>query len=369
MDTNTTPIEVENSSTITTNHNEGNINTYYFGVGVTIISFLTYYFIHTFSVKDAEMSFVVNYILFLALFCPFLIKGFRNSFKDKENFKRDMIFPVIISGFVSCFALNRPLGIFPESTGWFYYTLFIISTIILFYPLIIQKFPRSKYVLNIILGVFAFIQFYFMMNLIPMMAVGFFGFILFGIGWHSYIPLFNLICSFNYASKFSPDDKKPIIPIMIGFGSSILIVVVLCSIWINRINTINEMKQENEFAQLDDVPKWVEIAKVIPADYLTKMILMEYTQNKFDFWNFNSLGSKNTEGKRVHDPLMNIVGLCSSKLELDDEERLKILESIFDNRVISENRLWSGKDLKIDRIQTNARIYPAQRMAYIEYTK
>jgi XrtN system VIT domain protein len=84
---------------------------------------------------------------------------------------------------------------------------------------------------------------------------------------------------------------------------------------------------------------------------------------------FRWMPAMNSFGEvRKHDPLVMIAAYFTGNPLIDDHDRIKILEAFYDARHQAQERLWSGKDLKTVHIATQARIYPAYRLAYTEKT-
>ena len=53
---------------------------------------------------------------------------------------------------------------------------------------------------------------------------------------------------------------------------------------------------------------------------------------------------------------------------MDDIDRSKCLRAIFDARTQAEQRLWSGNNLRLEKVKTTVELHPAHRLAYIEKT-
>jgi XrtN system VIT domain protein len=75
---------------------------------------------------------------------------------------------------------------------------------------------------------------------------------------------------------------------------------------------------------------------------------------------------RNFGEERKHDPLVMISSFFAGKSNLSFDQRISILESMFDSRHQAQDRLWSGKDLYTEAVQTTARIWPQFSIAYTE---
>jgi hypothetical protein len=60
--------------------------------------------------------------------------------------------------------------------------------------------------------------------------------------------------------------------------------------------------------------------------------------------------------------------LFGGDINLDEKDRIKILEAMYDSRHQAQERLWSGDKLKTANVITNVKIFPEYRLAYTEKT-
>src|SRR5258707_604885 len=78
--------------------------------------------------------------------------------------------------------------------------------------------------------------------------------------------------------------------------------------------------------------------------------------------------ARNFDEVRKHDPLVMIASLCCPAKPLTQDERLKVLESGYNARHKTQNRLWNGDHLNTTNVITNLRVWPQYRIAYTEKT-
>jgi hypothetical protein len=78
--------------------------------------------------------------------------------------------------------------------------------------------------------------------------------------------------------------------------------------------------------------------------------------------------SRNFDEEKKHDPLVVIATLFVGEVNLNEEHRIKLLETMYDSRHQAQERLWDGDDLITENINTAVRIWPQFGIAYTEKT-
>jgi len=354
------------------NHQSTKSNSiYYFGIAITIISAIIFGGFSKILTHKNDEWFFINYMLFAALVLVSLISGAITFFGFTKSYKNNLAFPIMVCGTISCFSVNNDINIFYTSCNWLMILLIIVSITVLAIPFITKLSQSLQKIAYFILGLGCMLYLYFSIVLIPIYPMGAIGIIFLGLGIHAFVPIMSFIALTTYLYKAYSNNKSTVKYSMYSVLISLFIIISFAVRWHVRTNYINNKKLEMTLNAPSDLPDWVTLAQRIPADNLSKKILMSnvmYTGADLFFergWNIGMNGM-NAESERVHDPLITIATLFSDKIHLDDDDIIKVMEASYDIRHLTESRLWTGKDLKTTSVSSNVRIYPNERLAYTE---
>ncbi len=364
-----TALEVQQEPLIKDKYN------YLIAIAITFCSFLFYQYDHTWvNASSSGDLFFVNYLILIGLVVyASAVKGIKvwvlqNKVKSRYSFAG----PILVSALISCFALNQQLPIFYESCSWLSIVL-VASCINLMALPFLNYLPKVLQFLSyIISGISSILFLYFSCMMIPYYVIGAVGIIALGIGIHAFIPLIIFLKHVFFLSKHYDQHKRMV---QLSITTSILVLILSSAyavIWSKQVNELNDQKMRQVLQAPSLVPEWVNVAQHMKTNYLNKQIvlanLLYISPSDFFRGDFFSLPNQNLNAEKFHDPLIMYASCYADPLNYSDEEKIKILESSYDQRDLSENRLWTGKDLHTSSIVTNVRIYPAQRMAYTEKT-
>ena len=270
-----------------------------------------------------------------------------------------------VLGLVGCFALNRDIPIFQESTTWLtVYLMLAGGSLFLFawkdyVPIIFQK------VLFLLLGISSILFLYFSIYLISIYPIGILGILFLGISFHTFIPLILLVGLIVVFVNHWKIFKKPM---LIGIAIPMFSSIIFVTKWISVDNTLRFSRNDTFMTSTDELPNWVLLAQKMDTDFVTERYLKTDIVYQTPRENFDFFPERNFEEIRQHDPLVMIATLLSKKTQIPDNERIKLLELYYNARHNSEERLWSGRDLHTENIITQAKIYPEYRIAYTEKT-
>lgn len=275
---------------------------------------------------------------------------------------------MLVLWFISAFSLNRFMNIFNSSSAWL--SVYIcIACIAMVMSTIQEAFGLVvKHVLTFLLAVSTVLFIYYAIYLIPFYALSALAAIFLGLSIHSYIPLLLAIVAIAFlviSVKRIPALKYSIAA---GFTIPILITAWFTFEW-SQLNKSVRLSQNHNSLNESPLPEWAVIAAQLPKSLITEKYLkadLVYTTPDEDTnWFWGDVRSSFAEPKK-HDPLIVLASLWSGKPNLSDEDRIKILKSIYDSRHLAEERLWSGDDLETRSVTTNIKMYPEYRMAYTE---
>ncbi|HEX3006459.1 MAG TPA: XrtN system VIT domain-containing protein, partial [Bacteroidales bacterium] len=85
-------------------------------------------------------------------------------------------------------------------------------------------------------------------------------------------------------------------------------------------------------------------------------------------WNLFDVPGRNFDEVHKHDPLVVTATTLYGRPQLPADDRIKVLEAMYDSRHHAQERLWSGENLETNHVVSNIRIYPNLRLAYTEKT-
>lgn len=283
------------------------------------------------------------------------------------------LFVLFILFLISAWSLNRDMTIFEEPVAWF-----SAVQIILCINYILFKFfdilPRwAQHTMIALLGVAVVLFTYMSLFLMPFTIMGAVLFFALGISLHACVPLLFLIFSIKLILKVSREDKKLWYSFAGGAGVVVIVATIFTIQWANVTQTINTTYRKAGVAESNGVPQWIAAAQHTSHGYITERALktdLVYSTAANGGENMSGLfwrmpARRGWETKK-HDPLVMTATFFAGKPNLQDEDRIKILESIYDSRHQAQERLWSGDDLYTEHISSAVQVWPQFGLAYTE---
>lgn len=324
--------------------------------------------------KESESFFgifVFNYGLSACYFFVLLFTG-RLRFRWKDEFKNyaETISLFLVLGLISAYSLNRLLPIFEDSAIWLAVFLVILgcSVVLLCFR---RQLPKLITIgLYFILGSGLVLYAYLSVYLLPYYHLGLFGAILLGFSLHVFIPLFSFLFLGVQFYREGRQNRAVKIAGLAGITLPLVVLALFLWGWQNAQNQIR-YAQNKSIAEEEPLPTWVavsrELAKTPLAEKLIKTDLVYSTPRSSGWWRFDMPGGMFDE-TRKHDPLVMISSLLFGNPALSTEDRIKILETMYDSRHKTLERLWTGEQLQTSSVISAVRIYPEYRLAYTEKT-
>ncbi|MET7256329.1 XrtN system VIT domain-containing protein [Dyadobacter fermentans] len=267
---------------------------------------------------------------------------------------------------VSCFTLNRSIPVFDSSAPWLMFAIVIAGASAILFTW--EKYLRHplKSMLFALMGCSAVIWLYYALCLIPYYLLSIPALLLLGISVHSFVPLLLSITYLRVLALWWGEFRPAILT---GVIIPIAITVYFSVTWRRISNTIRYQTNATATQPADDLPNWVMLARQIEDDWITRRVLMGSKVYQVADSEGTIFSGRNTTDMVVrHDPLVLIASLFTQKLDLADAEQINILNVLYDTRHETQERLWSGSDLRTANVLTHARIYPHMRLAYTEKT-
>jgi XrtN system VIT domain protein len=307
-------------------------------------------------------AFCFNYSASLVFFFVVIYKGFR---------RLHYWMLLLALWFISAFALNLSIPVFNTSVTWLSVVICVSTISIILSVFMDELSSKMKHVVTFFLGIAFLLFIYYSVYLTSMYLIGIFAAIALGLSLHVFVPMGLAIVTFITIKKAIRGSKS----LKIALGAGLLLPVIACSIFIWQWKSIDKQVNlainHNTLSE-GKLPTWVVISQNIPKSAISQRIIkagiVYKTANLSDSWFWGDWNKASFDEPMQHDPFIVIASLFGGDLNLDEKERIKILEAIYDSRHQAQERLWSGDKLKTANVITNVKIFPEYRLAYTEKT-
>ena len=311
--------------------------------------------------------FIINFTITSFYFIILLASG--RLKRGRDGLSPFLLFLVLF--LISAYSLNRELNIFESSVTWLSVTLVLVCINYIAFSFFDPTSRPIKHLMSFILGVGSCLFIYLTIYLVPLYLISAVEFFLLGISLHSFVPLLFVIYSLRIFQRFTAGDKNLKLSFYAGSASVLVLVVVFITTWSNATNQVNKIYRY-AVATNDSLPAWVSVAQVLPKNFLSEKLLktsLVYSVPNNESDNFLwRMPVRNFEEPKKHDPLVMTASLFCGRLALEENDRVKVLESQYDSRHQAKERLWSGENLLTEYVNTNVRIWPQFSLAYTEKT-
>lgn len=315
--------------------------------------------------EDAvDTVFFINYLIATSYF---LFTRF--GLKKENRALSHEIFTVLLF-LISAYSLNREMAVFLESVDW-QSVLLVIIALSMVGSVFFNVLPMYvNLIISFILGISTILFIYLACYVAPLYLISIPLLLVLGISIHSFVPIMVLIVLWKIVSKMKAYNSLNFIFFLGGIGVSVMTILLFTIAWakLNREAKLAYNQHESKYEQ--SYPSWVTLAQRLPDDWLTKRFLkthLVYAEGEEMMRMMPDLGFRTFSEKRVHDPLI-VVAQLITKENLDDTDKIKILETMHNARHQAQEQYWRGDRLSTSNILTNVRIFPAYRLAYTEKT-
>jgi len=310
--------------------------------------------------------FIVNYVTAIAYFIVLLISGRLRRGRGGLS----PMFAFLILCIISCYALNRTVSIFEQSVSWWCVVLVISCINYLSLPFY-SRMPRwGQYLVCIIAGISLCMFLYLAIYLMPVYIISAIGVIALGLGLHSFVPVLFIIYTLVFLVKAARDNLRTLFAFFIGIAIALVTIIQFNLRWKAEITRIQDDIDRAGDSQHNSLPRWVAVAQDCQTSGFNERFLKtglvydpsgNWNWNLFDFRSFRQFNEK-----RKHDPLIMIASLFYGTSILDEQDRIKILEALYDSRYAAQERLWQGDALSTNKIRTDVQFWPQLHLSYTE---
>jgi XrtN system VIT domain protein len=320
--------------------------------------------------QNANMPiFFINYLLAVFYLISFRL-GKIFKFWNTEGNGTATWFIFLILALISAFALNREMRIFQDSATWL--SVFLCVECLVFILLCLrQHLPAFiRYMLYFLAGAGLLLFAYFAIYLFPFYVFGLLAGIILGISFHVFVPLLICIALLMFAIRTFNENRAYVYCFLTGILVPLLFVIYFFAQWQSLHNEIRYAENETLITGESRLPLWISVGQKIPRNWISERLLKTdlvfgVPRDIDGFWRMPGRGFGEEE---KHDPLVMTAVLFSGKPLLDNGQRIKILESLYDSRHYTQERLWTGHDLETSNVLTHIKIFPEYRLAYTEKT-
>jgi XrtN system VIT domain protein len=294
----------------------------------------------------------------------------RYSEERKGPHGTDYVLINLLLFLVSAYALNRNMEVFSATPPWMCVLLLSIGLnfIVAFYFESLPSWLRT--VVLLIAGVSALLFFYLAFYLMPLYAISVPALLFFGVSIHTYIPALLLYYTFRKVAQVSRRNLHRWLPFTAGIVLAFGVCLVHAISWNSRVQTLNGIYSAALTEGSEDLPAWMQVAQGMRTDAMNERVLKSGLVYDTHMWKdgaFFSMPERSLgELARLHDPLVLVSSLLAPPLRIPEEERIRLLKTQFGARHHTEERLWTGKDLSTEHVQTQVRLWPQYRIAYTE---
>lgn len=338
---------------------------YTIGYALLMLSFTLYILFTVLNLDEGETvtSFIVHYMLALLYVVLLVVNGsygIRKSWRIANIHKTIILLNLFL---VSAYSLNRTIPVFQDSTDWLCVYLIVTSLTTLSYRFYNRLPAWINQLQNIALGSAIVLYIYLAIFVAHVYGIATIGIIFFGIGMHVYVPVILCIGCIFLLRHTAARKKSFYYPVLVGALATIAYAASFSIEWSNRISKIERIANQSVIYSGNELPAWVTLAQSVKNDWISQRILKsDLVYSTPGEWAFNRVSWSEV---RKHDPLVCIASRFS-KVSLSQEDRVKILQALFDGRHQAQERLWSGDNLSTSYVVSDIDIYTDLRIAYTE---
>jgi XrtN system VIT domain protein len=315
---------------------------------------------------DTGGLFMCNYLITVGYFIA--LKVSKRLKKGNQGLMPFFLFLILL--LISAYSLNRDMTVFETAVPWFAWLQVVLCANYIAFAFFDRLSLWAQHVMIFVLGIaivtFLYISIYLLPTYIISAAISF----VLGISMHSFVGALFVIYTLVLLKKKVAGKQAYMVSFLSGAGVSVLVVIVYVARWVTLTNDINANYRHATVRENEGWPAWISMAQTTPRNMFTERILKtnlvystaEWSPDNFIF----RVPSRRFDEEKKHDPLVLIATLFSGKVNLSEDDKVKLLESMHDSRHQAQERLWMGDDLLTEHINTLVRIWPQFAISYTE---
>ena len=319
---------------------------------------------------DEQSTFMLFVFNFLLTVLYFVIRVSDRKRIEKKN-KIHHLFLLLILFLISAYSLNREIPVFENSVDWFAGLLILLCINYGAFAFFESMSNWARHLVSFINGIGLITFLYLSVYLLPLSAIGIIGAFLLGISLHTFVPLLFTIYTMVLQNRVSENNKKYWASFSAGIVAVLSFIVVYLIQWSNTSKEIYTALDEAK-TNKTELPAWTVVSQKNTRSSISEKILKtELVYSVPESNNFNAfwgLPVRSFGEERKHDPMVMMATFFMGKPRLLDEEKIKVLESMYGMRHEAEERLWSGDHLYTEFVNTEVKLWPRCNIAYTEKT-
>lgn len=291
--------------------------------------------------------------------------------KNAEKYNHLVPF-LFLNWFIGCFCTNILVNVFENLPIWVYTVtfLFCLSNFYVYSSFQQSRRTQIAYFVN---GFSFVLIIYYAIFLIPIIPLSLVGILALGLGFYGLVPIVVVISHSVTLVKVVSNGKLNRNFFMSGMILVFFGMVLFTMMLNSESKKIVLHSVTKSFKSNEDLPTYIRVSQNLEPNFFNEILLKKdlvyiSTENFFEFRNFNSSGSQQYNERKTHNPMINVAYLFAKDLNLSTDDQINILKSNFDQRLQTEEQLWSGRDLVTKNIKEDVKIYANERLACTEIT-
>ncbi|UTW62322.1 XrtN system VIT domain-containing protein [bacterium SCSIO 12741] len=310
--------------------------------------------------------FVLNYAIaalyFVSTLGHTLFTGGLRSFRVDRQ-----VFLIAVTLFcISAFSFNLTLRLFSDFTLWV--RLYLL---VMLFPLAMNILYRdlpiwARIPVAFTIGMGMVLSLSFATYLLPMAGIGLILFFILGLSLHLLAPAILFFSYISQAIKMKLDAAERWW-LALGIALPVGYLIFFLIQWSVAKDTLITSGQKAHLRSAD-LPRWVVASQFLNNDGITEKMLaydLQYDHRWLAWNDFNVAGTSYGEN-RQHDPLVWFAKSMVGTPHFTQNERIQMLSLLRNKRHLAHRKLWSGSNLKTQKMESHWDIYPEYRLAYIE---
>lgn len=313
--------------------------------------------------------FTGNYLLALVYF--FILWGSGRLRRGREGLYSLLLFLILF--FISAYSLNRQMAVFENSTPWFTILQVIICINYIAFAFFEKLNKNVQHLMCFVLGIATLAFAYLSVYLLPLYAISAFAFFALGISLHTFVPALFTLYTISLIKRKATQNNRLWFSYSAGIAVVAIVVITYTVQWHNIVSNMNNTYRKAELVQQNSLPGWIAVARKLPQGNISRAALKSnlvyavpvdnrHASGSF-FWRVPSLSF---DAQRRHDPLVMIAAFFGGQPTMPQEQRIKVLESVYNSRHQAQERFWSGENLFSEHVKTLVKIWPQFCLSYTE---
>ncbi|NMM48254.1 XrtN system VIT domain-containing protein [Marinigracilibium pacificum] len=343
-------------------------------VGVIIFLINTLIFLAEITYSNPTNDFIsivffINYSLSIAYFIYLWVNFKKRFFK---LFSGQLLEPhlILLLNFNICaYSLNQTIEIFFPSSLSLSIFICLESLIILTIAFIRKKPLWLIHLCVFIISIGLVFHIYQLIMVLPFSGIAFMAMPFLGISLLLFVPLFYLIGLIKLSKSLISSYSTKFV-----FITGISLCIIACAYSSIKMYSINKQIEELSLSidspfSVNELPDWIRISQKIEDSFWLRLYLKSdivyqpFTSYSDDLFSFRRFNQWNVA---IHEPIIAIAGLFIKNNDLSENNKLKILNYLYNKRHDNSDRFWSGDNLTTSKIVNNVEIFPELRISFTE---